>query len=460
MKSIGIHIFRKDLRIVDNLALNELNKTVDLVIPIFILDPMQIEMTKNNKHYFSPRAARFILDCLIDLYTQCNRSLNIYYGDPIKIISDLLNEINPKYVSFNADYSKYALERDQKIINLCARQNIQTIINYDDQCLSPMNDTIKQNGDPYMVYGAFYKNAIKYKVRAPKSDIIKLKTHESHFTKIIPINDPFIQNAYNDIRTIFTGGRKYGFANLRNKKSIYGFENRDTLSNHSFEISPYLNFGCFSIREVYKYFKDHSIDAIRELYWRDFFLCILRYKSAANSYTQSIDPHFDSIRWRKVVSKQAHDEWYAFINSSTRFLLIDAGMKQLQQTGYIGNRMRLLLATFWTKYLMIDPMDLEYGAQSGYSRMLTDCSTSNNKLNHQWITELDLSGRRFAMKGKPPLSGRVIRIDNEMITKYDPQLKYLTLWLPQYANKTKKELIATKTIFNWRERYNEFCSRL
>ncbi len=104
-------------------------------------------------------------------------------------------------------------------------------------------------------------------------------------------------------------------------------------------------------------------------------------------------------------------------------------------------------------------MDLEYGAQNGYSRMLADCSTSNNKLNHQWITKLDLPGRRFAMKGKPPLSGRVIRIDNEMISKYDPELKYLTLWLPKYASKTKKELIATKTIFNWRERYNEYCSR-
>ena len=123
--------------------------------------------------------------------------------------------------------------------------------------------------------------------------------------------------------------------------------------------------------------------------------------------------------------------------------------------------MRLLLATFWTKYLMIDSFDSEYGAQSGFSRMLTDCSTSQNKLNHQWVTsELDLSGRRFAKKNTPSISGRMIRIDNQMISKYDPDLIYISTWLPNWKGKTKKDIKLIKPIFEWESRYTEYCNRI
>jgi deoxyribodipyrimidine photo-lyase len=439
--------------------LNALAAQVDTIIPVFILDPNQIEQTPMNKHYFSPRAARFILDSLIELNKLCNNKLCVVYGGTIESLFAVCSERHPTHISFNADYSEYALQRDKMIIDWCAYQGIETIVNYDDQNLHPMDTLIKTDGSPYMVYGPFYKHATKQVVPQPKT---------SKFTFINPatalairVDPKYIRTEYKDSTNHFTGGRSHGLTKLHTKSSIEGFKHRDILSNKSFEISPYLNFGCLSVREVYHYFKKHKIPAAKELYWRDFFQCILRYKPGATSYNQPMDKSFNRIKWREIKSKQSMAEWKSFINCSTGYLLIDAGMKQLQTTGYIGNRMRLLLATFWTKYLMIDPFAHTYGAQDGFSRMLTDCSTSQNKLNHQWITsELDLSGRRFAKKNTPPISGRMIRVDNQMIGKYDPDLSYISTWLPDWKGKSKKDVKSVKPIFEWEPRYTEYCSRI
>ena len=457
MKSVGIHIFRKDLRVVDNLALNALAVKVDVIIPIFILDPAQIIPNRSNQDYFSPRAARFILDSLIDLNKLCDNKLCVLQGEMIQALVRICSEKHPDYISFNADYTSYSKRRDTAILAWCKYQGIETIVNYDDQTLARMGTMIKQDKSPYMVYGAFYKNATKINPTRPKT----IKCKFINPAPKLAVSAEFIRAAYKDKSNHFIGGRSYGLANLHSKERAKGFAHRDMLINKSFEISPYLNFGCISIREVYQYMAKQKIPATKELYWRDFFLCILRYKPGADSYDAPMDKAFNKINWRKVKSKQALAEWNSFITCSTGYLLIDAGMKQLETTGYIGNRVRLLLATFWIKYLMIDPLDSEYGAQTGFSRMLMDCSTSQNKLNHQWITsELDLSGRRFAKKNTPSISGRMIRIDNQMIRKYDPELTYISTWLPEWKNKTKQDIKSVTPIFEWVSRYDEYCSRI
>lgn len=457
MKSIGIHIFRKDLRVVDNLALNELASRVDTIIPIFILDPSQIERTPTNRNHFSPRAARFILDSLLELQAACDNKLCVLRGSVIKSLRAVCAKRKPVCISFNADYSAYALKRDREIVDWCRSQGIETVINYDDQTLRPMDKLTKSDGSPYLVYGSFYKHARTRQVTLPKTAKISFINPVAS----LAVSVSYIRSTYRDDANHFIGGRSYGLSKLHTKRSIDGFKHRDILINKSFELSPYLNFGCLSVREVYQYFYRHKIPAAKELHWRDFFQCILRYKPGASSYTHPMDSRFRAIKWRSVKSKQSVHEWISFIECRTGYLLIDAGMRQLQSTGYIGNRMRLLLATFWTKYLMIDPLNHEYGAQSGFSRLLTDCSTSQNKLNHQWITsELDLSGRRFAKRGAPAISGRMIRVDNQIINKYDPELKYISTWLPEWKDKSRRDVKAVKTLFDWEQRYQEYCDRV
>ncbi len=451
MVKIGIHIFRKDLRLTDNLALIELSKCVDKIIPIFILDKRQIEKNDVNKFYFSNSSVQFICESLVDLNIQCNNNLNLFFGDPVIIIDYLCSQLIIDYISFNADYTKYSEIRDSAMLKLCDKHKIIPIVNYDDQCLSEMLSMVKVDGSPYMVFGAFLKNAKRQEVLKPQ-EFNKHKLSTFVKTYKYKFNISSLQTLY-DVNNELSqrGGRKEGLLKLNNKVAATNFYNRDLLINKTFNISAYLNFGCISIREFYAKYQSSPL-LINQLYWRDFYLCILRYHPNGSNYN-FLDDRFNLIKW-----KSNKKDWTSLMNCSTGFLLIDAAMRELQTTGYIGNRARLLLGTFWCKYLLINPFHKEYGSQVGFSKYLVDCSVSQNKLNHSWlISELDLTGRRFAKKKMSPLTGRIIRFDNDMIKKYDPSTEYIKKWLPEYKDFSFKEMRKVKTIFDWEIRYLEYC---
>lgn len=443
----GIHIFRKDLRIDDNLALNELYKQVDQILPIFILDKEQIEETKNNKDYISFRSIKFMCESLIDLNKQLDNKLVLFYGSFDDVLNEIKTKFNPDIVSFNEDYTYYSLKRDKQI-----KQLFKTVT-YHDQTLTDPNMLIKSNSKPYLIFGAFYKNHIKHKInntfKLKKDKFIKTSIKSKY---IISDLTKFYDKALNNE---IIGGRSEALEILKNKtKNISNFKHRDHLATDSFYISAYLNFGCISIREIYKLYSNNS-ELIKQLIWRDFYVCLIASEIVDGVKNRYVDSRYNKIKWPKINIK----EWNAFINFNTGFLLIDASMKQLINTGFISNRARLLLATFWIKYLLIDPFDTKYGAYYGFSKYLIDCATSQNLGNFLWIMgDLDLSGRRFSKRNSNPLTGRMIYINNQQIKKYDPDCKYIKKWLPHLKNKTSKELYNHETIFNDVERYNIYCN--
>jgi deoxyribodipyrimidine photo-lyase len=466
--NIGIFIFRKDLRIYDNLGLIELSKICDKIIPIFIFDDYQINITDNNKYYRSNNAIQFMCESLIDLNKQLDNKLIFFKGNPItileKIIKKLYKEYN-LYVGFNKDYTKYALERDAQILNLLEKYNIISSTIEHDHTLIPFFNMIKSDGTAYIVYGSFYKNAIKTNVNKPIklnfTNFIKLSLldfnliHISEFPKLYQKNLFIAQN----------GGRTIAVKKMYNPYVYKNYKNkRDLLDFNTYQLSAALNFGCISIREFYHVLKSNAIEIIKQLYWRDYYNCILRYIPNANSYSLMIDNRFNKIKW-----SNNYKNWNLMMESKTGFLIIDAAMRELIKTGYIGNRVRLILATFWIKYLLINPLHPKYGSQVGYSRYLVDCNTSQNKLNHQWFTDLDLPGRRFSKRGCNSLTGRMMRIDNEVIKKFDPYCNYIKKWLPELKDIPIKDLykwneeiqnkykIHVKPIFNWEEQYNKYC---
>jgi deoxyribodipyrimidine photo-lyase len=469
---LGIFVFRKDLRLYDNLALIELSKKCEKIIPIFIFDDYQINITENNKYYRSNNAIQFMCESLLDLNNQLNGKLQLFKGDPPIIIKNLIKYLNNKYdnitISFNLDYTKYALKRDSDIINICNSYNIELITIEHDHTLIPFNKMLKSNGLAYMVYGSFYKNAIKTKVNEPIKllfnnfiKITDLKLFESNIIK--NIND--IKKFYKEnIYLAQHGGRTLALKKLNNELVYKNYSNkRDLLSFNTYQISASLNFGCISIREFY-YIIKNNIEIRKQLYWRDFYTCILKTIPQANSYSKMIDDRFNQVKWTNK-----YNNWNLMMESKTGYLIIDAAMRELIKTGYIGNRVRLILATFWIKYLLINPLHPKYGSQVGFSRYLVDCNTSQNKLNHQWFTDLDLPGRRFAKRGCNSLTGRMMRIDNEMIKKFDPNCEYIKKWLPELKDIPNKELykwnkdiqkkynIHYPPIFIWEEQYKKYC---
>jgi len=447
--SVGIHIFRKDLRVHDNFALNDLASKVNQIIGVFILDPVQIKYSQANKSHYSFHSAQFVMDSLSDLNLQCEHKLLVLSGNPAIIIAELIKSVNPTAISFNADFTPYALKRDKAIIAECKRMNVDTIVDNDDQTLIEMNKELKQNGEPYMTYGPFVKQLLT-------KDIHKLKTTHINWSKSHSFKTTKLPT-FVDHRT-WIGGRAEA---LRRLNSTLFDRSNDHMSTKTSQLSAYLNLGCISIREIYWKLKlrNKTIDPIKTILWRDFLLCIYRFHPSANKYDTFVDERYGKLKW----SHLSKNEWDQFENCKTGFLLIDAAMAELKETGFINNRARLLLATFWIKYLIVSPLDPKYGAQTGFSKLLIDCCSSQNKLNHLWVLgDLDFAGRRFCAKGAHPLTGRMIRIDNDMIKRYDPKYEYISKWIPEFAGKTLKEqkqlTKEINTMYDWKKRYSQYIA--
>jgi len=452
---IGIYIFRRDLRLEDNMNLYNLAIEVDLIIPIFILDKYQIKKSSHNINYFSSNAVQFMAKSLIDLSNQLSEydsKLWLFYGNPLKIIKKLIKSIKKKYnvrqitVAYAKDYSKYALKRDKQIDDYLINNNHLIIKTSDDYTLINLNLLTKSDNVGYKQFGAFYKNATKHSVN--KS--IRIEQHiqniflskQTKFDFEYPIDNLSKFYIQNDMIAQI-GGRSNALIILENIRNFSTYnDNRDTLSYSTTNLSAYLNFGCVSCREVY-----HTIRArlginsliLKQLYWRDFYLQALIYLKNGNEYIH-MDERYASIRW-----KNSKEDWQQLINCKTGFLIVDAAMNEMINTGYMHNRARMIVGVFWTKYLLIDIFHPTYGSQVGFSKYLVDAiGPSQNKLNHQWITEFDYAGKKYA-PSDAPIAGRPMDISNRMIAKWDPTCAYIKKWLKHLNDIPNKEL------YKWNE---------
>jgi len=380
----GIFIFRRDLRIKDNLALNLLAKKVKHIIPIFLIDRAQIEKNEHNKYYYSPNAVQFIFESLADLNKQMGGKLLLI---ELPEFEKLLKSVS--FVGFNLDFSPYAKKRDANIINLCKKHNVGVVTSDSDLT---MHD-IKIEA-PLKQFGAYYRHMKRKRVVVKSVRVNFVKVNAKLYKPNYKINDLLDQR----------GGRKNALIALKRKKDRH--------------ISAYLNMGCISIREAKKIGKP--------LFWRDFFLkAMIKYKNN-DLYSSYIDPRFNFLRKLPFSKAEFNKLW----TCKTGFLAIDAYMTQMQKTGFCPNRGRLLLAAFWSKYLRIDMLHPKYGAQVGFSRLLVDSiGASQNLLNHHWMLDFDYPGRRFG-KG---ISGRPFKLD---IDDYD----HVRKWLPHLSDMDNKTL--------------------
>jgi deoxyribodipyrimidine photo-lyase len=506
---------RRDLRIEDNIGLykclshsndsivipsvgtNEQHHTNErsLVVPVFFFDPKQIILNNHNKHYFSAKSAYFIIHSVIDLinqYKKIGSKLLVLYDEPKKclelIIKTILKNYNDPEIIFgyNKDYSKYSVERDMSLNDIAKKYNIMLINDdeHSDYCLIPWNNMLKDpiNKIAYKQYGAFYKNAKKYKVSEPLkynklykkfiSSKIYTKLFQSiEFTDFDSLIDDSIITDINNISDLslstpdlklstsdqwLNAGRQNCLNRLKVKQINHLKKyntSRDILSYETSNISAYLNIGSVSVREICKLFYkklSKNTQLINQLYWRDFYLSALRFLPDGNEY-HHMDKRYDNIKW--ITSLNSNDKkyklmieyWNKMMNSKTGFLLIDAGMSQLIKTGFLHGRLRMILGTFWTKYLLINIFDPKYGSQVGYSKLLVDAiGPSQNKLNHQWITEFDMPGKKYSAPNAP-LSGRPMNISNIQIKKFDKDCLYIKKWLNHLSD------VPNKDLYNWSE---------
>lgn len=458
----GIHIFRKDLRIDDNLALWELSLNVNDIYLFFHLNTFQIE-DKDSEYHRSYNSINFMMMSLERLNIITGDKLNIFRGSEkewLEYLEKFIKEKKISFISINSDYTKYSLKRDSNLQNICSDFNVKLIANEDDQTIIPMNKLNKADGSPYMVYHHFNNKINKHIEETGGVNNISLDLKKKKGKLFIDkFQNRELNFKYSYIKPIEKIVEAYSFIdNARfRKKLINNWKDRDNLSeDRNTYMSPYLNFGIVSSRAVYCMFYENE-EFIKQIIWRDFYLCILRFNENAKEY-KWLDQRYNKIVWRKIDS-EFKQEWEDFINCKTKCLLVDASMSELKQTGFMSNRCRLIWATYIVKYLQPDPFHKLYGGINLFSRYLVDCTTSQNKMNFEWIiSSLDLGGRRFAKKGCNPLTGRMIKVDNSMIKKYNAY-NYIKKWLPEYKNIEDKQLLKIIPKINLDERYIIFCKR-
>jgi deoxyribodipyrimidine photo-lyase len=484
----GIYIFRKDLRIEDNRGLIKLQKKCKEIIPIFIFDPYQVKKSSKNKTYLAFRALRFLCESVEDLHNKITKEkskLYIFNDDPNDIIEYIITKLKKDYsdkkicLGFNEDFTEYSLKRDKLIKEISSKLKISVISNDDDYTLCDMKILTKNtNLEPYKQYGAFRKNMLDNKNKFNKVDHKKIIFHKQKIvfkntldhTKLSKFWKNNIEDYYNPLEI---GQRELGSKILSELKKFKEYDTkRDILSYNTTHLSAYLNFGLISEREFFEAAKNklgENCQLVSQIIWRNYYLCLLRYLEKANSYVNHIDSRYDKLKWTKEFDKnsKATKEWLIMMNSQTGFLLIDAALEEIKTTGYMHNRCRMMVGVFSVKYLKINPLCRYIGLNDWFSRYLLDCSASQNKLNGQWVTELDFPGKKFSPHNAV-LAGRPMSIHNEMIKKWDPTCEYIKKWLPHLKDVDNKilykwdtkfdEKIHPKPIFNPRERYAEWIS--
>lgn len=441
MYSNSIYLFRRDHRIQYNATLEEcLRETTECVYPLFVFTPEQV--TVKNK-YKSNNAIQFMMESILDLEKQIqqqggsNSQLNICYGNLLTVLRSICKTYQIDAVYMTEDYTPYARKIQSEIEQLGTRCGFDLCLIEDYNLLSPRVLDIKGRG--YLKFTPYYKKHLTIKIDIPSKksgNYSLLQKFDSATKYTVTLRDMFmklLKKTNPDINV--HGGRKNGLKQLLRIKNQrdYG-KTRNDLETQTTHMSAYLKFGCVGAKEMYafvdKLFGKHH-DLIRQLVWRDFYSQILFFNPRVIEKSESLKPKYDNIKWK---NNKRH--FLAWTKGETGFPVVDAGMRQLNETGFMHNRARLITASFLIKNLQVDwRLGERYFAQK-----LVDYDPASNNGNWQWVS------------GGGADSSPYFRIFNPWTQqqKFDPDAKYIRKWIPQLKN------ISTKDIHNWTETYVKY----
>lgn len=427
MHELGIFIFHRDLRTMDNIGLYESAKLCKKLVPVFIFTPQQI--SAENK-FRSNNAIQFMIESLDDLDQATGSKLLCFYGDTTEVLSKLIDELEPGFVGFNRDYTPFATARDTEVAEMCDKKGVECKTFADYYLFEPGTLTkdgfVQENRETlatevYKKFTPFYNKALMN-----KSHIAKSVGSVSNFYKpVVKMNTVDLTEKYLSLELnpdiVNNGGRENGKQILANLPAHY-LNEHNTLSISTTLLSPYIKFGCISVREAFEKFPE---PIGRQLFWRDFYAHILY---AFPKLGRPVDPKYDKIEWDN------NRTWFnAWCAGKTGFPVVDACMRQLNTTGYMHNRGRLIVASFLTKTLLID---WRFG-EKYFAQNLVDYDVASNMHNWLWIAGGGADSQEYFRIFSPW----------EQSKKNDADCVYIKQWVPELAD------VENRKIHNW---YKEF----
>jgi len=430
---LSIFWFRRDLRLHDNTALFHALSENASVLPIFIFDTSilsQLEDKNDRRVDFIHQTLEHIQHTLLGF----GSSLRVLHNSPVLAFQTLIKEFRLKSVYCNHDYEPYARQRDADIRNFLESQGIQ-FKTYKDQCIFEKNEIVKDNGEPYTVFTPYSK---KWKNQLLVSNHAVYKTEDKFncFYKTSAFSLPTLQQlGFKKTDIVFDA-----FPELSKTLLIeYQAKRNFPAMNASSKLSVHLRFGTISIRELVRKALPLSETWLNELIWREFYMMILwHFPHAAK---EAFKPAYNSIIWRN--NEKEFDLWCKGLSG---FPMVDAGMRELNATGFMHNRVRMIVSSFLVKDLLID---WRWG-EAYFAAKLNDFDLSANNGGWQWAAGTGCDAAPYFRVFNP----------TEQQKKFDPEFQYIKNWVeefgtPQYpqpmvdhAMARQRALLTYKTALN------------
>ena len=394
---ISVFWFRRDLRLHDNIALNKAFSSGNKVLCIFIFDENIIkELPKDDAR------VSFIYDRLNFINKELKKhgsSLLVLKGNPVNIWSELLKKYAVKDVCINKDYEPYARHRDDTIEGLLKEHSVN-LQSFKDQVIHETYDVLKNDGTPYTVFTPYKKKWLEvFRLKEPEN-LLTFKNFINEVHAFPPLEALGFKRSTIKVKD-------YSLSKLSEYQEKRDFPDADITSY----LSPHLRFGTVSIREIISKVPKENDVFLSELIWREFFMQILYHFPKV--VTQNFKPKYDGIKWLNN-----KDDFKRWCEGKTGYPMVDAGMRQLNETGYMHNRVRMITAGFLCKHLLID---WKWG-EAYFAKKLLDYELASNNGNWQWAAGTGCDAAPY------------FRIFNpiEQLKKFDKNLAYIKKWVPEF----------------------------
>ena len=405
MSKISIFWFRRDLRFIDNTGLYYALKETKDVLPVFIFDKNILDKLEDK----ADARVEFIqstLEAMNNDLASKGSGIKTFYSTPLEAYKQLIDEYEIEAVYTNRDYEPYAKDRDKQVESLLKENNID-FFTFKDQVIYEYEEIVSGSGSFYKVFTPYSKSwKEKYKANRPeiKSSALrfenwaKLKNNKVHSLEDMGFEPTEVKipssNVEEEVLKHYDKKRDYPAQDATSRLGIH------------------LRFGTISIRQLAEKAISLNETFLNELIWRDFYAMIL-----ANNPKVVDNPfkkEYDQIPWRQ--DEEGFGKW---CKGKTGYPIVDAGMRQLNKTGYMHNRVRMVVASFLTKHLLID---WRWG-EAYFAKKLLDFDLASNNGGWQWAAGTGTDAQPYFRVFNP----------QSQTEKFDPDLKYIKKWVPEYG---------------------------
>lgn len=402
---LSIHWFRRDLRLADNHGLCRALMEHGDVLPLFIFDTRILHKLEKK----ADRRVDFIHRTLTELHTVLSArgsTILIEIGDPLEVWKRLLERYTITGVCTNHDHEPYALERDTAVGELLKSKDVP-FRTFKDISIFERGEVVKEDGSPYTVFTP-YARKWRAQFEASMMDAYPSERYLGGLAKMPPLPIPTLeaigfQRTNVEITPVVISDEML--------RSYAGSRNRPDLPGTS-RMSVHLRFGTVSVRELLRRSEQFSPAYVNELIWREFFMQILWHFPNPH---KAFKPAYDAILWRSD-----QDDFNAWCEGRTGYPLVDAGMRELAATGLMHNRVRMVVASFLCKHLVLD---WRWG-EAWFAAELLDLELSSNNGNWQWAAGCGCDAAPYFRVFNPTLQQK----------RFDPKLNYVKKWVPEYGS--------------------------